>query len=84
MAFAWGGVAAALAFAITPVLGLDLKGGTRVPLRAPDGTDPEVLQNARGPQAGGIQISVLDTTDPAAVGRVLDRRDQGGVLVVLL
>lgn len=44
---------------------------------------PEVLQRARGPQAGGIPVSVLDTTDPAAVGRVLDRRDQGGVLVVV-
>ena len=46
VAIAWGGVAAALAFGITPVLGLDLKGGTSVTLRAPDGTDPEVLQKA--------------------------------------
>ena len=46
VAIAWGGVAVALAFDITPVLGLDLKGGTSVTLRAPDGTDPEVLQKA--------------------------------------
>jgi len=46
LAIAWGGVAAALAFGITPVLGLDLKGGTSVTLRAPEGTDPEVLQKA--------------------------------------
>jgi preprotein translocase subunit SecD len=46
LAVAWGGVAAALAFDVTPVLGLDLKGGTSVILRAPDGTDPEVLDKA--------------------------------------
>ena len=46
LAIAWGGAAAALAFGITPVLGLDLKGGTSVTLRAPEGTDPEVLQKA--------------------------------------
>ncbi len=46
VAIAWGGVGAALAFGVTPVLGLDLKGGTSVTLRAPDGTDPEVLQKA--------------------------------------
>ncbi len=46
VAIAWGGGAAALAFGVTPVLGLDLKGGTSVTLRAPDGTDPEVLQKA--------------------------------------
>ena len=44
---------------------------------------PEVLQVACGPRDGGIPVSVLDTTDPASVGRVLDRRDQGGVLVVV-
>ena len=46
MGIAWVGVAAALAFGVTPVLGLDLKGGTSVTLRAPDGTDPEVLLKA--------------------------------------
>jgi protein-export membrane protein SecD len=46
LAIAWGGVAAALAFDVTPVLGLDLKGGTSVILRAPEGTDPEVLDKA--------------------------------------
>ena len=46
VAIAWGGAAAALAFGITPVLGLDLKGGTSVTLRAPEGTDPEVLLKA--------------------------------------
>ena len=46
LAIAWGGVAAALAFGVTPILGLDLKGGTSVALRAPDGTDPEVLAKA--------------------------------------
>ncbi len=44
---------------------------------------PEVLQTARGPGAGGIPVTVLDTTDPASVARVLDRRDRGGVLVVV-
>ncbi|MFA9565277.1 MAG: hypothetical protein ACERLM_11310, partial [Acidimicrobiales bacterium] len=44
---------------------------------------PEVLQAACGPRDGGIPVSVLDTTDPASVARVLDRRDQGGVLVVV-
>jgi preprotein translocase subunit SecD len=46
LAIAWGGVALVLAFEITPVLGLDLKGGTSVILRAPDGTDPAVLDKA--------------------------------------
>ncbi|MDR9450951.1 MAG: hypothetical protein RI637_07035, partial [Acidimicrobiia bacterium] len=46
LAVAWGGVGVALAFGVTPVLGLDLKGGTSVILRAPDGTDPEVLDKA--------------------------------------
>ncbi len=46
LAIAWGGVGAALAFGVTPVLGLDLKGGTSVILRAPEGTDPEVLDKA--------------------------------------
>lgn len=46
VAIAWVGVGAAFAFGVTPVLGLDLKGGTSVTLRAPDGTDPEVLLKA--------------------------------------
>lgn len=46
LAIAWGGVAAAIALGVTPELGLDLKGGTSVILRAPDGTDPEVLDKA--------------------------------------
>ena len=46
LAIAWGGVAAALAFDVTPILGLDLKGGTSVILRAPEDTDPEVLDKA--------------------------------------
>lgn len=44
---------------------------------------PEVLQRTFGPRTGGIPVSVLDTTDPAAVGRVLTRRERGGVLVVV-
>ena len=42
-------VAGSLALLFTgldPVLGLDLKGGVRVVLTAPDGTPPEVMQNA--------------------------------------
>jgi preprotein translocase subunit SecD len=46
LAIAWGGVALALVFDVTPILGLDLKGGTSVILRAPEGTDPEVLDKA--------------------------------------
>jgi len=46
LAIAWGGAAAAFTFGVTPVLGLDLKGGTSVILRAPEGTDPDVLDKA--------------------------------------
>lgn len=43
---AYAGVAAILATGSTPKLGLDLKGGTSVILRAPEGTDPDVLEKA--------------------------------------
>lgn len=43
---AYGGVAAIFATGSTPQLGLDLKGGTSVILRAPEGTDPDVLAKA--------------------------------------
>lgn len=46
LAVAWGGLAAALFFGLTPRLGLDLQGGTAVVLTAPEGTDPELLQVA--------------------------------------
>lgn len=44
LALAWGGLAAVIAFDITPRLGLDLQGGTAVVLTAPEGTDPGVLE----------------------------------------
>lgn len=43
---AWGGLAALLLSGVTPVLGLDLQGGTAVVLTAPEGTDPAVLEVA--------------------------------------
>lgn len=61
LALAWGGLAASLAFGITPELGLDLEGGTSVVLTAPSDTDPEVLELAvdimrrRIEDVGGVQ-----------------------------
>jgi len=52
---AYGGVAAVLASHSTPKLGLDLKGGTSVILRAPDGTDPDVLTKAVEIMRGRIE-----------------------------
>lgn len=46
LAIAWGGVAAATAYGLTPQLGLDLQGGISVILTAPEGTDQEVLEVA--------------------------------------
>ncbi|HEX9848004.1 MAG TPA: protein translocase subunit SecD [Acidimicrobiia bacterium] len=46
LAIAWGGLAAVLAFDMSPRLGLDLQGGTAVVLEAPAGTDPELLEVA--------------------------------------
>jgi preprotein translocase subunit SecD len=43
LAIAWGGLAAAVAFDVLPLLGLDLQGGTAVVLTAPEGTDPDLL-----------------------------------------
>ena len=37
---AWGGLAAIIYTGLTPLLGLDLQGGTAVVLTAPEGTDP--------------------------------------------
>jgi preprotein translocase subunit SecD len=52
---AYGGVAAILGTQSTPKLGLDLKGGTSVILRAPDGTDPAVLEKAVEIMRGRIE-----------------------------
>jgi preprotein translocase subunit SecD len=52
---AYGGVAAVVASHSTPKLGLDLKGGTSVILRAPDGTDPDVLTKAVEIMRGRIE-----------------------------
>jgi preprotein translocase subunit SecD len=52
---AYGGVAAVIASNSTPKLGLDLKGGTSVILRAPDGTDPDVLSKAVEIMRGRIE-----------------------------
>lgn len=46
LAIAWGGLAAVIAAGFTPLLGLDLQGGTSVVLTAEEGTDPEVLSVA--------------------------------------
>ena len=43
---AWGGLAAIIYTGSTPLLGLDLQGGTAVVLTAPEGTDPELLEVA--------------------------------------
>jgi protein-export membrane protein SecD len=58
---AWGGLAAAIYFGLTPLLGLDLQGGTAVVLTAPEGTDPELLEvateimNRRIEEIGAVQ-----------------------------
>jgi preprotein translocase subunit SecD len=52
---AYGGVAAIIGSGSTPELGLDLKGGTSVILRAPDGTDPAVLTKAVEIMRGRIE-----------------------------
>ncbi len=46
LAIAWGGIALAFATDTGPQLGLDLRGGTSVILRAPEGTDSDVLAKA--------------------------------------
>ncbi len=46
LAIAWGGLAAAIYFGLTPRLGLDLQGGTAVVLTAPEGTDPDLINIA--------------------------------------
>ena len=46
LAIAWGGLAATLAFGITPRLGLDLQGGTSVVLTAPEGTPLDRIEVA--------------------------------------
>ncbi len=43
---AWGGLVAVLSAGWSPRLGLDLLGGTSVILKAPDGTDGEVVERA--------------------------------------
>lgn len=48
LAIAWGGLGAVTAAGYTPLLGLDLQGGTSVILTAPEGTDPELLEVATG------------------------------------
>lgn len=48
LAIAWGGLGAVTAAGFTPLLGLDLQGGTSVILTAPEDTDPELLEVATG------------------------------------
>ena len=43
---AWGGLTGAFFLGWTPRLGLDLQGGTSVILEAPEGVDPEVVEQA--------------------------------------
>ncbi len=46
LAFAWGGLAAALSAGLAPALGLDLRGGISVILTAPEDTPQEQLEQA--------------------------------------
>jgi preprotein translocase subunit SecD len=46
VAIAWGSLAAVLAAGLRPKLGLDLQGGFSVVLVAPEGTDPQTLDQA--------------------------------------
>lgn len=48
LAIAWGGLGAVTAAGYSPLLGLDLQGGTSVILTAPENTDPELLEVATG------------------------------------
>lgn len=48
LVLAWGGLAAVIATGLTPLLGLDLQGGTAVILAAPEGTDPDLVEVATG------------------------------------
>lgn len=73
---AYGGVAAILATGSTPELGLDLKGGTSVILRAPDGTDPDVLSKAVEIMRGRIEAFGVQEPEISISG-------QNGVLVQL-
>ena len=69
LAIAWGSLAAVLGTGTTPRLGLDLQGGFRVVLEAPEGTDAGVLEKAvevmtrRIEALGGVQEPVLKVVD---------------------
>jgi preprotein translocase subunit SecD len=69
LAIVWGSLAAVLATGTTPKLGLDLQGGFRVVLEAPEGTDAGVLEKAvevmtrRIEALGGVQEPVLKIVD---------------------
>lgn len=73
---AYGGVTAIVATNSTPELGLDLKGGTSVILRAPDGTDPDVLAKAVEVMRGRIEAFGVQEPEISISG-------QNGVLVQL-
>ncbi|HZJ49138.1 MAG TPA: protein translocase subunit SecD [Acidimicrobiia bacterium] len=73
---AYGGVAAILGTHSTPDLGLDLKGGTSVILRAPDGTDPDVLAKAVEIMRGRIEAFGVQEPEISISGK-------NGVLVQL-
>ncbi|HDL48369.1 MAG TPA: hypothetical protein ENH33_00195, partial [Actinobacteria bacterium] len=76
MLLAYGGVAAIVATHSTPELGLDLKGGTSVILRAPDGTDPDVLEKAVEIMRGRIEAFGVQEPEISISGK-------NGVLVQL-
>jgi len=69
-------VAAILATHSTPELGLDLKGGTSVILRAPEGTDPDVLAKAVEIMRGRIEAFGVQEPEISITG-------SNGVLVQL-
>lgn len=69
LALAWGGVAAAFSAGITPLLGLDLRGGIEALLTAPEGTEEDVLEVARRVMLDRIEgIGNVQEPDIAIVG----------------
>ncbi|MFQ5968201.1 MAG: protein translocase subunit SecD [Acidimicrobiia bacterium] len=93
---AWGGLALVFVSDNSPKLGLDLQGGTSVILRAPEGTEPDVLEVAvelmrtRIEDLGGVQEPEISISGDSGVlvdlpgvvdqNRALDAIGQTGAL----